>query len=169
MTTLFIRKLYNSFCPVDEATVKLMDEIPINKEFLVEIKELTKKDLRSTCQNRLYWEWTSAASSTDINEHAGSTKEEWHFYFKKKFLVPIFERDDLGYAAMLVALRKVYKQGMKGECDVLLNHIVQETSTTDCSILQFSEYLNEIELFLHSLGITLKTDPKIYATAMGKK
>lgn len=168
-TLLYMVKLYDSLKALDKASLEVMEQIPANKKVLVEIKELSKKDLRSTFQNRLYWRWLTDASETQINEQAGKTKDEWHIELKRKFLMPIFERDDAGYAAMLVTMRKLYKSGFKGESEELIKFIVDKTSTTDASIKQFTEYLNDIERHLHSLGISLRTDPEIYRTAMGIK
>lgn len=168
-TTLYMIKLYDSFKPLDKASVEAMEQISANEKMLVEIRGLSKRDIRSTFQNKLYWGWLSDAENTSVNEHSGKTKEEWHYELKKRFLVPIYERDDTGYAATLVALRNVYKNGMKAECEALLKHVVNETSTTNAKIKQFTEYLNDIERYFHALGISLRTDPEIYRAAMGIK
>jgi hypothetical protein len=68
---------------------------------------------------------------------------------------------------MLVALRKVHTQGMKAEAGALYKHIVSETSTTDATTAQFTEYLNEISRFCGMNGIWLRTDDRLFAMAMG--
>ena len=171
MAFLRMRKLYNSLVPVnavDQNVLQLAAEM--NEELYVEIKELSKSDLRKAAQNSLYWGWITCLEKTDINEHAGRTKDEWHFQFKKDFLLRIYERDDLGYAATVQTLRELYKKGGKTESLVLLDWIVKmQVSTRNAKIKQFTEYLNEIERFCHSIGVILMTDSITYSEAMGIK
>jgi predicted mannosyl-3-phosphoglycerate phosphatase (HAD superfamily) len=161
------KRHHRSFAPADKATSDFMDSIPANEEVYVELKKLTKEDIRSAAQNRLLWTWYTDMSKTTVNEWAGRDKEDWHFEMKKRFLVPIFERDNESYALMLVALRKVYMQGMKAEAGALYKHIVAETSTTGATTVQFTEYLNEISRFCGHSGIWLRTDDRLLAMAMG--
>jgi len=163
------RKLYQSLVPYNQDSMDMLSSIPDQDEVFLQVKNLTKTDYRKLCQNRLYWSWLHSCETTDINEKSGMTSEEWHILLKKQFLVKIFERDDDGYAIMMQSLRDIYRKGLKSECDVMRNHIIRETSTADCSVKQFSEYLNEIERYLHSCGIILKTDNEIYKTAMKVK
>jgi hypothetical protein len=164
---LFLRKLYSSFVPVDSATAEAMESIPANEEHYFSMLKLTKEDIRSAAQNRLMWMWYTDMEKTTVNEWAGRSKEDWHFEMKRRFLVPIFERDDEGYALTLVALRNVYKSGMKKESEALHKHIVNETSTTDADVKQFTEYLNEISRFCGMNGIWLRTDQHLWDSAMG--
>jgi hypothetical protein len=165
---LLIRKLYDRFAPVDKQTVDFMESIPANDEIYVEYKELTKSDLRRVAQNRLYWAWITDMSNTLINEHAGNDKSWWHFEMKKRYLVPIYERDNESYAITIETIRKVYRQGMKQESQELFKFIVKETSTTDAKIKQFTEYLTEIQRFCDYAGIRLRTDDRFYDEAFGR-
>lgn len=112
----------------------------------------TKQIDRSSAQNRLYWLWMAQWS-----KHQGTDKDYEHLYFKKKFLARIYDRDDVGqyrntFAAVL-ALKKeqhsMYQQVADG-----LNELI---STTDASIAQFTEYLNDIHAFCLKQGCYLET------------
>lgn len=122
-----------------------------------------KKD-RSLRQNSLYWEWV-----TVISNELGMTKEDQHEDLKKRILVPIYERDDLGYAAMIQAIRRVYSQGLKDDANAMFEHIVRLTSTTNAKVKQFTEYLKEIERDMIGKGIALPHPEDRYYQAMGIK
>ncbi|MCH7391830.1 hypothetical protein [Acinetobacter dispersus] len=120
------------------------------KPLVVEIKPFEKD--RSKAQNRLYWLWMAQWA-----KHQGTDKDSEHLYFKKKFLARIYDRDDVGqyrstFAAVL-ALKKeqhsMYQQVADG-----LNELI---STTDASIAQFTEYLNDIHAFCLKQGCYLET------------
>ena len=122
------------------------------------------KNTRSAAQNSLYWVWISDCEKSGH----GNTKDDWHFDMKKLFLVRIYERDNIDYASMIAAIRSVWKNGMRKEAEELHRHIVRETSTTDASVEQFSEYLNEIQRYCGMNGIWLRTDNYLIELAMGK-
>jgi len=128
----------------------------------VTVKEYHKD--RTLAQNRLYWDWV-----TVISNELGLTKEDEHKDLKKRMLVPIYERDDESYAAMIQAVRKVHKLGHHQEAKDLADKIVDLTSTTDASVKQFTEYLNEIERDMMGKGIALPHPEDRYYTAMGIK
>ncbi|RZF53680.1 hypothetical protein EXE30_06810 [Acinetobacter halotolerans] len=120
-----------------------------NKPLVVEIKPFEKD--RSRAQNRLYWLWMAQWA-----KHQGTDKDTEHLYFKKKFLARIYDRDDVGqykatFAAVL-ALKKenhaMYQQVADG-----LNELI---STTDASVAQFTEYLNDIHAFCLKQGCYLE-------------
>lgn len=120
------------------------------KPLIVTIKPFEKD--RSKAQNRLYWLWMAQWA-----KHQGTDKDSEHLYFKKKFLARIYDRDDVGqyrstFAAVL-ALKKeqhsMYQQVADG-----LNELI---STTDASIAQFTEYLNDIHAFCLKQGCYLET------------
>jgi len=85
---------------------------------------------------------------------------------KHRYLCPIFIRDDLSYSEMVEVLNDIndidgYEQ--------LRDGIINLTSTTKCSVEQFSEYLGKIQRYCHERGIFLRTDSELYQRAMGKK
>lgn len=163
----FLRKLYQSFVPVDDATAKLMETLPANDENFFSLTRLTKAEMRSAAQNRLMWMWITDASKTTVNELAGRTKEDWHYELKKRFLVPIYERDDMEYALTIQTLRVVHKNGLKNEASMLYKHIVDMTSTTQATVEQFTEYLTDIGGYLRENGVLLRTDQQLFNYAMG--
>nr|WP_314523781.1 hypothetical protein [uncultured Acinetobacter sp.] len=121
-----------------------------SKPLVVTIKPFEKD--RSKAQNRLYWLWMAQWA-----KNQGTDKDYEHLYFKKKFLARIYDRDDVGqyrltFAAVLTLKKEqhsMYQQVADG-----LNELI---STTDASIAQFSEYLNDIHAFCLKQGCYLET------------
>lgn len=92
---------------------------------------------RSSAQNRLYWMWL-----TIVGDDLGYTKKEMHKVFAKKFL-PL-------------------------DVTVAMGETVNDTkSTTDLNTKEFTEYLEEIDIFSSSeLGIVLPHPADLYYEAM---
>lgn len=119
------------------------------KPLVVNIKEDDKD--RSKAQNRLYWKWL-----TQWSKRQGTDKDSEHLFFKKNFLARIYDRDDVGqYRATFQAVRTLkdekhpaYEQVAAG-----LNELI---STTDASVVQFTEYLNDIHAFCSTQGCWLE-------------
>ncbi|HAV5485943.1 TPA: hypothetical protein JI063_14130 [Acinetobacter baumannii] len=128
-----------------------------NKPLVVEIKPFEKD--RSKAQNRLYWKFL-----TQWAKHQGTDKDSEHLFFKKKFLARIYDRDDVGqYKATFAAVRKLKEEqhSMYQQVADGLNELI---STTDASIAQFTEYLNDIHAFCLKQGCYLETpDDLMYA------
>ena len=141
-----------------EAFLKAQPEEPILE---VVIKEFQQD--RTLAQNSLMWIWI-----TLVSQEWGWTKNEVHKHFKRCMLVPIYERDDKGYAAMIQAVRKVHQEGFKKEAKEMSGEIVKLTSTTKAKVKQFTEYLKEIEREMIGKGIVLP-HPEDYRIAMGIK
>ena len=120
---------------------------------------------RSAASNKLYWAWLTDCEKTKVNEFAGNDSEWWHKNFKYRYLCPIFIRDDPGYAEMVEVLNDI--KDIDGY-EQLRDGIINLTSTTKCSVEQFSEYLGKIEKYCHDRGIALRTDVNLYQLAMGK-
>jgi hypothetical protein len=155
---------YRNLLIVEQSEIESIEDGSV---VFIEIKSSEEKEKRRACQNRLYWSWLTDMQKTADNAHSGTTKEEWHYRMKLKFLVPILERDGEEYALMIGSLREVFSSGMKKEGNAILKHIVKETSTTDASVKQFSEYLKSIEHFSAGIGARLRTDEYLYSNAMG--
>ena len=134
------------------------------KSPLIEVVVRNYKKDRSLMQNALLWLW-----QTVISEELGWSKEEVHYDMKKRLLVPIYERDDLGYAGMIQAVRRVYAGGSRDDANAMFKQIVKLTSTTDANVKQFTEYLNDIERDMMSKGISLPHPEDRYYDAMGIK
>ncbi|WP_151790059.1 hypothetical protein [Acinetobacter junii] len=128
-----------------------------NKPLVVEIKPFEKD--RSKAQNRLYWKFL-----TQWSKHQGTDKDSEHLFFKKKFLARIYDRDDVGqYRKTFAAVRKLKEEqhSMYQQVADGLNELI---STTDASIAQFTEYLNDIHTFCLKQGCYLETpDDLMYA------
>ena len=139
----------------DEA-IKAINELDFAKPHCVSIGP--KRKDRSLAQNSLYWKWLGV-----IADDTGHTSEELHQTYKREYLVPIFRRDRPGYKAMIKTVGKL--KGERG-FGAMVKEIIRLTSTTDCSVKQFTEYLNEIEKAAGENGYTLP-HPEDYREAMG--
>jgi hypothetical protein len=113
----------------------------------------------------MLWLWITVVA----NEWEGWEKNDVHEYFKKTHLVPIYERDEPGFASMINAVRKVYTDGHRVEAKAMEKQIVKMTSTTGATVKQFTEYLKDIEKDMISKGIPLPHPEDRYYSAMGIK
>lgn len=163
---LLLRRLYDRFAPIDEQGLEYLESLEPNQEVAVTVKKAKKEEIRRAAQNRLYWMWLDDMQNTTCNEHAGTTKNEWHVQMKRKFLLPIYEREGKSpefvhlnpYAITMDALRSAYRNGAVREVDILLNEVARKSTTTEASVKQFAEYLTEIQRFCWKQGIWLRTD-----------
>jgi len=114
----------------------------------VVISTLTRQ--RSAQQHRLYWLWC-----TQIGNHMGLRKDEIHEILKRTFAVPIFTRDDKGYAELIVAVMAVRDENKMLRYEAMAKQIVRMTSTTDFTVPQMTEYLTDIEHYAAELGANL--------------
>ena len=109
-----------------------------------------KQEDRSLAQNRLYWKWLKQWS-----DHQGTDKDSEHFFFKKKFLIGIYNRDDPEFAEMCRAI-KTLKANEQEEYEAIANHVIKLTSTRNATTAQFTEYLNDIHAFCLKHGCYLE-------------
>lgn len=119
---------------------------------------------RTAAQRRLQWLW-----NTQIGKHMGHGKNEIHLMMKELFAVPIFTRDDQGYAEMVSAVKAVRRAGMNAEADHMKREIVRLTSTEDFNTKQCAEYLTDMEHFAAEKGAEITFPADIYNLAMGRK
>ena len=118
-----------------------------------EIHELVIRPYKSSLssnQRRLWWMWMTRKSN-----HTGYTKEECHLDNKKRFLVPIFERDDKEYSLMIDSVRDIHKKGMHGHAKHLQDQIIKMTSITDASTKQMTECLDDVFKDCQQCGVVL--------------
>lgn len=140
----------------------------ITSEPIMEVVIREYSDDRTAAQNRLLWAWLTDAQNTTANTYAGNVKEWWHLFFKEHSLLNIYIRDNVaGTAETMAALYDV-----KINCGVetynnMRKFVINNISTTDANISQFSEYLRDIERFCNTVGIKLRTDTHIYRRAIG--
>ncbi|WP_201595350.1 recombination protein NinB [Psychrobacter vallis] len=116
---------------------------------LLEVIIQPAKNKRSHAQNRLYWgwvhEWLKALSWED---------DYTHHFFKYKFLIMIFYQADAKYAGMCDAV-KVLKSIDRQSYDQIAAHVIRQTSTTDASTAQMTEYLDKIYRYCYEQGVLL--------------
>lgn len=129
---------------VRDNCVKAMYLAHQDSEEVLEVVIQPAKRKRSLAQNRLYWSWI-----TQWANHTGDSEERAHHIFKYKFLVTIFYRDDEQYAAMCDSV-KVLKGIDRGHYDKIAAHVIRQTSTTDASVKQMTEYLDRVERYCYA-------------------
>lgn len=111
-----------------------------------------KQDDRSTAQNRLYWMWMNQWA-----KRQGTDKDSEHLFFKKQFLARIYHRDDVGQYRNTFAAVKVLKDQKHPMYQQVADGLNELISTTDASVDQFTEYLNDIHAFCNKHGCWLNT------------
>ena len=142
---------------IDSNYTKALEE---NKPLRVVIDQ--KQDDRSAAQNRLYWMWI-----TQWAKRQGNDKDSEHLFFKKKFLSVIYNRDDVGQYRKTFAAVKVLKDQKHPQYQAVADGLNELISTTDASVDQFTEYLNDIHAFCLKHGCYLNTpDDLMYAWEM---
>ena len=122
------------------------------------------EETRKLVQNSLMWVFITA-----IAEHQGNTKLDVHNYYKKTYLLPIYERDDIEYAKAVNAVRELHKKGFVEDAKSIASQIINLTSTTRATVKQMTEYIKDIERDAISKGIPLPAKDERYNTAMGFK
>lgn len=135
---------------VRDNCVKALFMAQQSSEEVLEVVIQPESRKRSLAQNRLYWSWV-----TQWANHTGDSEARTHHIFKYKFLVTIFYRDDAQYAAMCDSV-KVLKGIDRGHYDKIAAHVIRQTSTTDASVKQMTEYLDRVERYCYSEGVMLK-------------
>ena len=134
---------------VRDNCVKALFMAQQSSEEVLEVTIQPENRKRSLAQNRLYWKWVSQWA-----QHTGDSEQRAHHIFKYKFLVTIFYQDDAQYAAMCDSV-KVLKGIDRGHYDKIAAHVIRQTSTTDASVKQMTEYLDRIERYCYANDFTL--------------
>ena len=111
-----------------------------------------KEDDRSKAQNRLYWMWMN-----QFAKHQGTDKDSEHLYFKKHVLARIYARDDVGQYRKTFAAVRALKKEKNPVYQAVADGLNELISTTDASVDQFTEYLNDIHAFCNKHGCWLST------------
>ena len=111
-----------------------------------------KQEDRSKAQNRLYWMWMNQWA-----KRQGTDKDSEHLFFKKQFLARIYHRDDVGQYRNTFAAVKVLKDQKHPMYQQVADGLNELISTTDASVDQFTEYLNDIHAFCNKHGCWLNT------------
>lgn len=129
---------------VRDNCVKALFMAQQSSEEVLEVVIQPESRKRSLAQNRLYWSWVNQWAN-----HTGDSEARAHHIFKYKFLVTIFYRDDEQYAAMCDSV-KVLKGIDRGHYDKIAAHVIRQTSTTDASVKQMTEYLDRVERYCYA-------------------
>ena len=130
------------------------------KPLVVRINQ--KEDDRSKAQNRLYWMWMS-----QFAKHQGTDKDTEHLFFKKQFLSRIYHRDDVGQYRKTFAAVRVLRDQKHPQYQAVADGLNELISTTDATVDQFTEYLNDIHAFCNKYGCYLHTpDDLMFAWEM---
>lgn len=108
-----------------------------------------KNETRTNAQNRLYWLWLK-----QIKDKTGQDDDDLHVMFKRLFLAKIYARDD-GEMAQLFESLNTLKRQPNYEQQVALPFAKRFLTTTMATTAQFSEYLNEIEVWAFKNGMDL--------------
>lgn len=111
-----------------------------------------KQEDRSKAQNRLYWLWLS-----QWPKRQGTDKDTEHLFFKKQLLARIYHRDDVGQYRKTFAAVKVLKDQKHPMYQQVADGLNELITTTDASVYQFTEYLNDIHAFCLKHGKYLST------------
>lgn len=147
-----IRKASWGLMPANRQTEELVAKL--GNGDLIEAKLI--EDTRSLNQNRLYWLWVS-----EIGKATGHTKDDLHERFKKHYALPILLRDDPDLQPFIDRV-----QGLG--TDAYDEFVRRYISTTDLSVKQFTEMLNEIEVDARTRGIDLTRPEDLYWQALEK-
>ncbi len=119
---------------------------------------------RSKQQNKLYWLWI-----TQWSKRQGTDKDTEHLFFKKQFLARIYHRDDVGQYRKTFAAVKVLKDQKHPMYQQVADGLNELISTTDATVDQFTEYLNDIHAFCNKHGCYLHTpEDLMYAWEMSQ-
>lgn len=112
------------------------------------------KASRSQQQNALYWKWL-----TIIADEIGDTKDALHEQMKRRFLKPILEREDEGFADIMNNLRQAYRDGHKKLAQQIEVSVMLEVTTSRLNVSQMTEYLESILDHARSMDISLPIPP----------
>ncbi len=120
---------------------QVCESLDKSKRWTVSIKD--QKSKRSINQHGLMFLWV-----TELAAEQGMTKEEVHLYNKRKFFLPIYERDGEPYKDLrdtMDAMRVVYRNGDKDAAESMLRFVVDRISTTDANTAQMAEALDDMD------------------------
>jgi len=106
---------------------------------------------RSLDQNSLYWMWVK-----DFSDSTGYTTDNVHFEFKKRFLIPLFVRENIKGTADIVSTIQRVRANSPEDAETLVSFLIQNISTTDATKKIFTEYLDQIERFCHEKRVSLR-------------
>lgn len=113
------------------------------------------KKNRSADQNSLYHAWKKI-----IADELGYSQDELHDLIKDKWVAAILERDDEEFKEQIQIARKLYLEGKQEAAMRLAELLKKRVSTTWLNTKQFSEMMNNLEIFASDHGIPLPQPPE---------
>lgn len=151
--------------------------LKFDKQWQVIIRPFKPGEAITDAQRRLYFMVLADLQNTDVNELAGRTKDEWHYQLKRRFLMPIYEREFKDFAEMLETVRECTPEQEKR----LMRGIAKElTITRKCEddpisgekaegkmIRVMREYIDCVMTYARNHGVQLRIDAWVFAEAMG--
>ncbi len=147
----------------EEVKKRVAEFVKRDTEEVMEVVVRAYKKSRSAAQLRIKWSWIGV-----IGDVYGWTKNECNNYYKRRYLLDIFERDEVGmYADSMSAMRKLMLLD-KAQADIAHAQIVDLSKTEHANVKQMTEFLNHIERDAISLEIRLPY-PDDFGYAMGRK
>jgi hypothetical protein len=81
-----------------------------------------------------------------------------HEYYKEKFLLNIYYRDDPGFARMSDAIKVVKGQDYNGWLEIR-DQVIKLVSTKNANANQMAEYLTSIKMDAYDEGINITIPP----------
>ena len=131
------------------AAITALDSIKGDEVHQVEFRPY-KANL-SAEQRGLYWMWVQLISLS-----TGDTKEGVHLMYKRRFLLPIFEREKVWFRDLVESVRNVHRSGAHAEAMNMVQAIVRLVSIRDANTAEMAEYMNDMRLSVQEdLGIML--------------
>ena len=110
----------------------------------VEVVIRDQRNDYSAAQRQTYWMWVG-----EICKFTGDDDNDKHLDLKKRFLVPIYRRDDPDYEQMMQAV--IASGNAK-----IGRGVVGLTSITEASRAQMSEYMDRVQRHAaHDMGVVL--------------
>ncbi|RBA42342.1 MULTISPECIES: hypothetical protein [Acinetobacter] len=124
------------------------DALSDGKPLVVRIDQ--RQETLSSAQRRLYWLWM-----TEYGKQRGLDKEEASAFFKYKYLLIIYNRDNVGeYPETFKVMRDLKKSGSSGY-EPLRQFVSNRMSITEATTKQMAEFLTDIEMWCLKDGVKL--------------
>jgi len=148
-----------------------------DKAMQVIIRPFKESEGITDAQRRLYWMLLTDLQNTDVNDLAGRTKDQWHIFMKRRFLLPIYCRESADFAGMVETVKRCGDEERKS----MMRWIIKETSITkkceddpitgeksDGKMIRIMrEYIDCVMNYARGHGVLLRIDARIFAEAMG--
>lgn len=140
---------------VRDNCVKAMYLAHQDSEEVLEVVIQPENRKRSLAQNRLYWMWLTQAS-----KQWGSSEDDLHVDFKRRFLLKIYYRDDGQFAEMCDSIKTLQTLDLQ-KYESIASEVIKLVSTTKANDKQMSEYLDGIYRFCYAQDLLLNVPDEL--------